>query len=522
MGWSFLRPEMNEFLDLLPAQQRLDEATWYRGTADAVYQNFDIFRAARPEYFIVLAGDHIYKMDYSNMLQDHVDKGADCTVACVEVPLDEASDFGVMAVDESMSIVDFLEKPKIPPAMAGKPGRALASMGVYVFSAEFLYAELERDHRDRNLEPRFRQGRDPAPREPRPRRRPLVRGELRQDHARGRGLLARRRHDRRLLVGQYRSGHAGAARSTSTIRNWPIWTYQQQLPPAKFVFDDDDRRGMAVDSMVSGGCIISGATVGRSLLFSNCRINSHARTCGAVLLPDVEVGRRARLNKVVVDRGCHIPEDLVIGEDPELDARRFYRSDRASSSSTPTCWLPWLDNPTLILLGGEHAVPVGRRGLDLELGDAPSVEIVDGCEETSRGEPAVVEQAQRRRPILPTVGAQQRGMLADELLLGNLLRRQRVDVAGFALALDRYEIDFDQRRIAEALSRLFADHQIDAVDLAEAFQPRGEVHRIAEQRVVEMLLRAEIADDAFPGVDPKADAHREEDLVGRLRPARGG
>src|SRR5437868_5373494 len=224
MGWSFLRPEMNEFLDLLPAQQRLDEATWYRGTADAVYQNFDIFRAAGPEYFIVLAGDHIYKMDYSNMLADHIDKGAGCTVACVEVPIEQASDFGIMAVDNSMAITDFLEKPKNPPAMAGKPDRALASMGVYVFSA-------------------------------------------------------------------------------------------------------DDRRGMAVDSMVSGGCIISGATVRRSLLFSNCRVNSYVQTCEAVLLPDVLVGRHARLSKVVVDRGCRIREGLVIGEDPELDAKRFYCSD---------------------------------------------------------------------------------------------------------------------------------------------------------------------------------------------------
>src|SRR5438046_1131686 len=161
MGWSFLRPEMNEFLDLLPAQQRLDEATWYRGTADAVYQNFDIFRAADPEYFVVLAGDHIYKMDYSNMLQDHVDKGADCTVACVEVPLEEASGFGVIAVDESMRIAEFLEKPTNPPAIAGKPGRALASMGVYVFTAEFLYAELKRDHLDGTSSHDF--GRDVIP-----------------------------------------------------------------------------------------------------------------------------------------------------------------------------------------------------------------------------------------------------------------------------------------------------------------------------------------------------------------------
>jgi len=326
MGWSFLRPEMNEFLDLLPAQQRLDEATWYRGTADAVYQNFDIFRAADAEYFVVLAGDHIYKMDYSNMLRDHLAKGADCTVACIEVPLEEASGFGVMAVDQSMRIVDFLEKPNEPPAIAGKPTRALASMGVYVFTAEFLYAELERDHRDPTSSHDF--GKDVIPN--------LV----------SRGLAAAHTFEVSCVkttpeadaywrdvgtIDSYWSANIDLVMPVPSLdiydRTWPIWTYQQQLPPAKFVFDDEERRGMAVDSMVSGGCIISGATVRRSLLFSGCRINSHARTAGAVLLPDVEVGRRARLTNVVVDRGCHIPEDLVIGEDPELDAKRFYRSE---------------------------------------------------------------------------------------------------------------------------------------------------------------------------------------------------
>jgi glucose-1-phosphate adenylyltransferase len=327
MGWSFLRPEMNEFLDLLPAQQRLDEATWYRGTADAVYQNFDIFRAAGPEYFLVLAGDHIYKMDYSNMLQDHVDKGADCTVACVEVPLHGAPDFGIMAVDDSMRIVDFLEKPRNPPAMAGKPGCALASMGVYVFSARALYAELERDHRDATSSHDF--GKDVIP------------------HLVNRGLAVAHSFEESCVkttpeaeaywrdvgtIDSYWSANLDLVSPVPSLDiydpNWPMWTYQQQLPPAKFIFDDDDRRGMAVDSMVSGGCIISGASVKRSLLFSNCRINSHARTSGAVLLPEVEVGRRARLTDVVVDRGCYIPEDLVIGEDPELDAKRFYRSEQ--------------------------------------------------------------------------------------------------------------------------------------------------------------------------------------------------
>jgi glucose-1-phosphate adenylyltransferase len=326
MGWSFLRPEMNEFLDLLPAQQRLDEATWYRGTADAVFQNFDILRAARPEFFVVLAGDHIYKMDYSNMLADMQARGADCIVACVEVPLAEAPDFGIMAVDESLKIVDFLEKPRSPPAMPGKPDRALASMGIYAFSADFLYSELQRDHDDPTSSHDF--GTDVIP------------------HLVSRGLAAAHRFEDSCVkttpdaepywrdvgtIDAYWAANLDLIRPTPSLDiydpNWPVWTYQQQLPPAKFVFDDDDRRGLAIDSMVSGGCIISGAQVRRSLLFSSVRLNSYARTCDAVLLPEVQVGRYARLTKVVVDRGVRIPENLVVGEDPELDDKRFYRSE---------------------------------------------------------------------------------------------------------------------------------------------------------------------------------------------------
>src|SRR5579864_7438204 len=326
MGWSFLRPEMNEFLDLVPAQQRLDEATWYRGTADAVYQNFDIFRAARPDYFVVLAGDHIYKMDYSNMLSDHVGRGSECTVACVEVPIQQASDFGVMTVDDSMRITDFVEKPTNPTPMAGKPDKVLASMGIYVFSANFLYAELERDARDAKSSRDF--GKDVIP--------DLVR----------RGLAAAHHFEDSCVkttpdaepywrdVGTIDAFWAANLDLVMPVPhldiydpNWPIWTYQQQLPPAKFVFNDNDRRGMAVDSMVSGGCIVSGAQVVRSLLFSNVRANSYAQTCEAVVLPEVDIGRHARLTKVVVDRGCRIPEGLVVGEDPAHDATRFYRSD---------------------------------------------------------------------------------------------------------------------------------------------------------------------------------------------------
>ena len=326
MGWSFLRPEMNEFLDLLPAQQRLDEATWYRGTADAIFQNFDILRAARPEFFVVLAGDHIYKMDYSNMLADMQARGANCIVACVEVPLAQASEFGVMAVDESLKIVDFLEKPRSPPAMPGKPDRALASMGIYAFSADFLYAELQRDHDDPKSSHDF--GKDVIPN--------LV----------SRGLAAAHRFEDSCVkttpdaepywrdvgtIDAYWAANLDLVTPVPSLDiydpNWPVWTYQQQLPPAKFVFDDDDRRGLAIDSMVSGGCIISGAQVKRSLLFSSVRVNSYAQTQGAVLLPEVQVGRNAHLTNVVVDRGVRIPENLVVGEDPELDDKRFYRSE---------------------------------------------------------------------------------------------------------------------------------------------------------------------------------------------------
>jgi glucose-1-phosphate adenylyltransferase len=326
MGWSFLRPEMNEFLDLLPAQQRLDEATWYRGTADAVFQNFDILRAARPEFFVVLAGDHIYKMDYSNMLADMQARGADCIVACVEVPLSQASEFGVMAVDQSMKIVDFLEKPRLPPAMPGKPDRALASMGIYAFSADFLYSELQRDHDDPTSSHDF--GKDVIP------------------HLVSRGLAAAHRFEDSSVkttpdaepywrdvgtIDAYWAANLDLITPTPSLDiydpNWPIWTYQQQVPPAKFVFDDDNRRGVAVDSMVSGGCIISGAQLRRSLLFSSVRVNSYAQACDAVVLPEVQVGRYARLNKVVIDRGVRIPENLVVGEDPELDEKRFYRSE---------------------------------------------------------------------------------------------------------------------------------------------------------------------------------------------------
>jgi glucose-1-phosphate adenylyltransferase len=274
----------------------------------------------------VLAGDHIYKMDYSNMLADMRSKRADCMVACVEVPIEQASEFGIMAADESMRITDFLEKPNSPPAIVGKPDRALASMGIYAFSAEFLYSELQRDHEDPTSSHDF--GKDVIP--------SIV----------ARGLAAAHHFEDSCVkttpeaepywrdvgtIDAYWAANLDLVMPVPSLDiydpNWPIWTYQQQLPPAKFVFDDPDRRGVAVDSMVSGGCIISGAHVARSLLFSSVRVNSYAQTREAVLLPEVQVGRHARLTKTVIDRGCRIPDDLVVGEDAEFDARRFYRSE---------------------------------------------------------------------------------------------------------------------------------------------------------------------------------------------------
>jgi len=323
-GWSFLKAELNEWVDLLPAQQRIDEVTWYQGTADAVFQNLDIIRSEGPQYIVVLAGDHIYKMDYGAMLRFHVEHDARCTVACFEVPLAEASAFGVMAVDADNRITAFVEKPPQPPPMSDRPDRALASMGIYVFDAEYLYGELARDAADpdsvhdfgRNLVPTaVAQGVAYA--------QPFADACVRTD-----ADEAPYWRDVGTLDAYWEANiDLTATRPLLNLydRRWPIWTYQEQLPSAKFVHNQEDRRGMAIESLVSGGCIISGSLF-RSLLFSNVRVHSWSRVNWSVLLPAVEVGRRARLTKVIVDRGCRIPDDMVIGEDPELDASRFRRT----------------------------------------------------------------------------------------------------------------------------------------------------------------------------------------------------
>ncbi len=324
-GWGMLRGEFNEFIELLPAQQRTTGENWYRGTADAVFQNLDIIREHSPEYVLILAGDHIYKMDYGKMLAHHVATGADATVACLEVPREEARGFGVMSVDDDDNIVRFDEKPEDPHPIPGQPDKSLASMGIYIFNAQFLYERLHLDADQDSTDHDF--GKDVIP-------------ALVGKHK----IVAHRFRDSCVMhdgasdhywrdvgtLDAYWEANIDLTTVTPALNlyddNWPIWTYQAQLPPAKFVFDSESRRGMAVDSLVSGGCIISGAVVRRSLLFSNVRVNSYCLVEDSVVLPNCDIGRHARLQKCIVDQGCVIPPGLVVGEDPEADARRFDRS----------------------------------------------------------------------------------------------------------------------------------------------------------------------------------------------------
>ncbi len=325
-GWSFLRAELNEMVDLLPAQQRAGEEHWYRGTADAIYQNLDIIRSSRPEYVVILAGDHIYKMDYSLMLQDHVSHDAGCTVGCIEVPRAEASAFGVMAVGDNREITAFVEKPADPPAMPGNKDMSLASMGLYVFNADYLYRLLEEDLANPESSHDF--GKDIIPR-------CVAEGQA-LAHPFGMSCVSRKKNITPYWrdVGTIDAFWSANLDLASTIpeldiydTDWPIWTYQRQLPPAKFVPDANGATGVTVNTVVSGGCIVSGSYVSYSVLFSEVRVHSFCHLEQAVLLPDVTVHRHCRLRRVVVDRGCVLPEGLVVGEDSAADARRFERTE---------------------------------------------------------------------------------------------------------------------------------------------------------------------------------------------------
>jgi len=325
MAWGFLRGELNEFVQVLPANQRMGSDVWYQGTADAVHQNQEVIKSFNCDYTIVLAGDHIYKMNYAIALAHHVEHGRECTVACVEVPKEQASGFGVLHANDHGVVTDFVEKPHDPSTVPHSPDRSLASMGIYVFDTAFLLSELARDAADPASTHDF--GRDLIPR--------LVREERVVAHRFESSAVNRKAGDEPYWrdVGTLDSYWDANIDLTATLpqlnlydQRWPIWTYQPQLPPAKFVHNSDERRGIAIESLVSGGCIVSGK-IQSSLLFSGVRVHSNAIVKSAVVLPGAQIGRGARLHRVVVDSECQIPPDLVVGEDPDQDAQRFVRTD---------------------------------------------------------------------------------------------------------------------------------------------------------------------------------------------------
>ncbi|WP_031235993.1 glucose-1-phosphate adenylyltransferase [Asticcacaulis sp. AC402] len=334
-AWNFFRQERNESFDILPASQRVSETQWYDGTADAVFQNIDIIESYAPEYMLILAGDHIYKMDYEQMLRQHADSGADVTIACMEVPRLSASGFGCMAVDTTGTITAFVEKPADPPAMPGKPDIALVSMGVYVFKTKFLIEELKRDAVAPSSSRDF--GKDIIPHL-------VTHGKAvahQFSHSCVRSESETEAYWRDVgTVDAYWEANMDLTQPTPHFdlydRNWPIWTYQEITPPAKFVHDLDGRRGHALSSLVSGGCIISGAAVHSSLIFTNVHIHSYSDLNQAVILPGSVIGQNVRLSRVVVDRGVVIPNGLVVGEDPELDAARFRRTNNGICLITQT------------------------------------------------------------------------------------------------------------------------------------------------------------------------------------------
>ncbi|MCC5999779.1 MAG: glucose-1-phosphate adenylyltransferase [Pararhodobacter sp.] len=326
-GWNFFRPERNEYLDILPASQRVSETHWYRGTADAVFQNIDIVDSYDIDYVVILAGDHIYKMDYEVMLREHVETGADVTVGCLTVPRAEGTEFGIMATDHAGRITDFVEKPANPPATPDDPEKALASMGIYVFRWKFLRQLLRDDAADPASGRDF--GGDIIPL--------VVRNGKAMAHRFEESCV--RHHP--AAPAYWRDVGTLDAFWQANIdltdfdpdldlwdRNWPIWTYSEVVPPAKFIHDEEKRRGLAVSSMVAGGCIISGTEVRNSLLFTGVHTNSYAVLDHAIVLPEVVIQRHARLRKVVIDRGVVIPEGLVVGEDPENDRRWFRVTDQ--------------------------------------------------------------------------------------------------------------------------------------------------------------------------------------------------
>lgn len=331
-GWGFLRGEFNEYVNIIPAQQRVSEE-WYKGTADAIYQNVDLMRESSAEYVLILAGDHIYKMDYGKMLATHARANADMTIACINVSLEEAKGFGVLAVNDADRVVEFCEKPNSPKAIPDDPTKAFASMGIYIFNAKFLYEQLIRDADEPKSSHDF--GGD------------IIPYTINKYHVQAHrftdscvGAEANNYYWRDVgTIDAYWEANIELTKVTPKLnmydRDWPIWTYQEQLPPAKFVFNSDGRRGVATDSLVSGGCIISGSSVDDSVLFSDVRVHSYCDISGSVILPKVTVNRNVVLKNVVIDQGCNIPEGMQIGVNLAEDKKRFYVSEKGITLVTP-------------------------------------------------------------------------------------------------------------------------------------------------------------------------------------------
>ncbi len=325
-GWNFFRAERNEGMDILPASQRAADGNWYLGTADAVTQNIDIIESYGVEYILILAGDHIYKQDYQIMLSQHVQSGADVTIGCVEVPVQQATALGVMQVNEENRIIEFVEKPDNPPPLPENKDIALASMGIYVFKTAQLIELLHADAKDDNSSHDF--GKDIIPKVVREGK--ALAHRFSESCVESAGTSSTYWRDVGTIDAFWQANLDLTAFNPDLDiydQDWPIWTYQEVTPPAKFIHDEDNRRGSAISSLVSGGCIISGSRINRSLLFSHVHCRSYSSLKQVVVLPKVSIGRRARIKNAVIDKGVDIPEGLEIGYDPELDASRFTRSE---------------------------------------------------------------------------------------------------------------------------------------------------------------------------------------------------
>lgn len=325
-GWSFLHHDRNEFIDMLPARQQLEQGFWYRGTADAVYQNISIMKQHyRPEYVVILAGDHIYKMNYAQMLLDHAKSGALCTVGCIEVPRDQAKEFGVMAVDSQLKITRFEEKPANPPGIPGDDNLSLASMGIYIFNADYLYQVLEAEQT--RPDSTFDFGKDIIP--------AAVQAGVAHAHPFSRSCMGRTPDGEAYwrdvgTVDAYWEANIDLISARPQLNlfddTWPIHGYNAQLAPARFNQCPNHAMNHISNSLIAGGCVIDSAQVIRSVLSAKVRVAPDSRIEESVILPDVAIGQNCRLRRCIIDRGCVIPAGTVIGEDPREDARRFYRS----------------------------------------------------------------------------------------------------------------------------------------------------------------------------------------------------